>query len=545
MAEYVRIREAGSSRLGDDNGHDFARHRDSFEHEDLPLHEKELDEKPAATTHETDDASDSDDSDLEDIIDVEKQSSADMPKWTRYNTYGSLVKSWCVTALPRFCQSGGLRLKGEPHPTAWLDALRGYAAWIVFQYHAFNTYDPSWRRQPFVSILFAGPGMVALFFVISGYVLSYSLLKQIRNRQSAGMLESLASSTFRRYLRLYVSSIVATVFAFILIRLGWYNPFGIYVPSFLGQVGHWLFDTIIFINPFGDIRGWYHRGTQDSNYLSTLWTIPVEFRGSMILFGFCAAVCKLTTPWRMALTWLVILLCYVWNSVFVAEFLYGLFVADLSLLRNPDRLRRPAATEALSSPLPSRVFVMETAAHAPRFWKWNWSLNRTPRSRIAANVGYSLLFLLGIFLLGEPDGIDLGVWGQFPWRFLKSFIPFYYTNGAEAYWYLSVGGFFLVLAIDSFPALQRPLMYGFSQYVGDLSFGIYVLHPPVTIAFYHGLMEPWRVKHLGSSPLAFIPGFIALTLMVFILADYFSRLDKKVVRLGRWLQAKLFRKWDC
>ncbi|EXJ88639.1 hypothetical protein A1O1_05570 [Capronia coronata CBS 617.96] len=586
MAEYTRIGEAGSSHRPDvgDEYNNVDRH-DSFEHEDLPLHEQELDEKHLATIAEDGDLSDPDsDSELDDILDVEKQNrplqgeqeqerprSRLMPKWKQYKTYGSLVKSWCIVALPRFCQPGGLRLKKEPYPTAWLDALRGYAAWIVFQYHCFNTYDPSWRRQPFVSVLFAGPGMVALFFVISGYVLSYGLLKHMRTRQSSGMLDSLASATFRRYMRLYASSVVATMFAFVLVRLHLYNGRGLWVPTFFGQVRDWLWNTIFFINPLGDVRGWYHEGTQNSNYEGALWTIPVEFRGSMILFGFCAAVCKLRTPWRMGLTWLIIVLCYLWNTVYVAEFLYGMFVADLSLLRNPDRVRRPGAP---LPPLPTSHAPVESAglaAAAPhtrtgslRKWSWrnwsgNWSLvnrkedNNRKRNhhqsgrlpRILKNIGYMLLFLLGIFLLGQPDGTDLGVWGQFPWQFLKSFIPIWYTDGAEYYFYLSMGAFCLLLALDSLPFLQRPLMCGFSQYVGDLSFGIYALHPPLTWAFYIGFADPMRAKYLGDSPLAYIPGYISMTLLVFTAADYFTRLDKKIVRLGRWIQVKLFRKWGC
>ncbi|EHY59456.1 hypothetical protein HRR83_001270 [Exophiala dermatitidis] len=547
MAEYTRLVGSTSPRLSGDYHRDHDHDADAFEHDNLAFHDTELDEKqkPLSTVVIKEGTSASDlDTDPEDNLDVEKQHqqrqeerSSPVPKWKQYKTYSSLMKSWCIAALPTFCQPGGLRRKGQLRPTAWLDALRGYAAWIVFHYHCFNSYSPSWRRQPFISFFWAGPGMVALFFVISGYVLSYSLLKQMRRRQSTAMLESLASSSFRRYIRLYASSVVATMFPLMLVRLRLYNGAGsLHVPTFFGQVGDWLYNNLYFINPFADIRGWYHQGTIDSKYLGTLWTIPVEFRGSMILFGFCAAVCKLTTPWRMGLTWLIIILSYVWNTVFVAEFLFGMFVADVSLSRNPDLVRR--------QPLPT-THTAPAGTTRDRVDRWvEKSTRRQKALRIARNVGYVLLFILGVFFLGQPDGVDLGVWGNFPWQFLKSFIPPYYGNGSEYYFYLSMGGFFLLLALDSLPILQLPLNWGFSQYVGELSFGIYALHPPLTFAFFRDRMEPWRAKHLGDSPLAFIPGYILMTLLVFITADYFTRLDKKVVKGGRWLQSKLFRTWD-
>jgi peptidoglycan/LPS O-acetylase OafA/YrhL len=80
--------------------------------------------------------------------------------------------------------------------------------------------------------------------------------------------------------------------------------------------------------------------------------------------------------------------------------------------------------------------------------------------------------------------------------------------------------------------------------VGELSFGIYALHVPLTFGFYRGWLEPLRAVFLGNSALAYIPGFLIMTFVVFVAADYFGRLDKRVVRLGRWLQEKTFTQWE-
>ena len=172
------------------------------------------------------------------------------------------------------------------------------------------------------------------------------------------------------------------------------------------------------------------------------------------------------------------------------------------------------------------------------------SLSDTPSPRrqpLYSKIIYSIIFIIAIFLLGQPDHTELGVWGDFPWLFLKSFIPSYYGFSPGIFFWLSIGSFLLVLSLDSFRPLQVPLEWGFSQYVGELSFGIYALHPPLTFSFLRGFADPMQIKYLGTSPWAYLPGFIVMNLLVFTAADYFSRVDKKVVAAGRWLQNKAFR----
>lgn len=512
MADYQPVPHAeGSSKLGDED--DFG--------DDIPLQDRGYDDACTGS-------SDLDDkSEAADDVENEKPQSHPVPKWKQLGTYtnGSLIKSYCIAALPRFCQPRGLRGKGKLHPTSYLDALRGYAAFIVFIFHTFNTNDPSWRRQPFVSIIFAGTGMVALFYVISGFVLSYSLLRNIRRQQSAPTLDSLASATYRRYIRLYGSTVLAIFVALVLIRLGWYNgPYDdLYIPSLWAQIKDWLLDTTFYCNPFADIPGFYHGGVFDTKYLPTMWTIPVEFRGSIIVFSLCAAICKLSTRSRMIVCWLVICLGYYWNALYVSQFVYGVFLADRSLGRHPERLLSPAELPT------TQEMPLEEESKKQSVW---------------SKIGYCLVFILAIFLLGQPDHNDLGIWGDFPWAFLKSYIPWYYDAPSGQYWYLSMGAFLLVLSLDSYPTLHRPLEWGFSQYIGDLSFGIYALHPPLYFTFYRVWEEPMREKYLGHSPMAFIPGVLLTSLMVFVSADYFDRLDKRVVRLGKWLQGRTFRKWE-
>src|ERR1700760_339690 len=70
--------------------------------------------------------------------------------------------------------------------------------------------------------------MVAIFFVISGYVLSYRSLKLAREGKPIQLLDSLASSVFRRWLRLHLPVLDSTFTAFLLTRYSLWSdmPYG-------------------------------------------------------------------------------------------------------------------------------------------------------------------------------------------------------------------------------------------------------------------------------------------------------------------------------
>lgn len=208
MAGYHPLWESGSSldRTNDDGFGD-----------DVPLHRRKLGESHNVWVDDNDD-----NLDTAHDVEAEKQLPQIVPKWKQYKTFSSLTKSSCIAVLPRFCRPQALKVRGKPHPTSYLEALRGYAAFTVYVCHmvTFNAYNPSYRRQPFLLILFAGPGMVALFYVISGCALSYSLLKNIRRQESASTFEGLVSSTFRRYYRLYGSTVLAIFISLVMVRVG-------------------------------------------------------------------------------------------------------------------------------------------------------------------------------------------------------------------------------------------------------------------------------------------------------------------------------------
>ncbi|KAK1985909.1 hypothetical protein LZ30DRAFT_336191 [Colletotrichum cereale] len=118
------------------------------------------------------------------------------------------------------------------------------------------------------------------------------LIRLIHNDQ---VLSALDGSSFRRPLRLYMSILVLTFIIALIVYGGYYicNPAGAGSPlreSTLGQqLRYWVWANIDLMNPFRFIDvGCDNMRGKDLN--DHLWTIPVEFRGSMLVVARLYAV---------------------------------------------------------------------------------------------------------------------------------------------------------------------------------------------------------------------------------------------------------------
>jgi peptidoglycan/LPS O-acetylase OafA/YrhL len=121
----------------------------------------------------------------------------------------------------------------------WLDGLRGIAAIIVVLCHffireidmPFHSYfdEPAAQNRRIIQLApfrlwIAGPAMVLLFFVISGWSISIRLV-QLRGpgQPGIGFYRALASSAFRRFARLYIPLFMVGVVTHNLWYLGFYT----------------------------------------------------------------------------------------------------------------------------------------------------------------------------------------------------------------------------------------------------------------------------------------------------------------------------------
>jgi hypothetical protein len=116
--------------------------------------------------------------------------------------------------------------------TAWLDGLRGVASLCVVFHHTIiheypralkgwnGTTQNMFIQLPWVRLFLAGHPMVAIFFVVSGFSLSYGPLKRIRANDFSGLASSLSSSVLRRPFRLYLPCIPVTFVTMLTVYFG-------------------------------------------------------------------------------------------------------------------------------------------------------------------------------------------------------------------------------------------------------------------------------------------------------------------------------------
>lgn len=121
------------------------------------------------------------------------------------------------------------------HPTAYLDGMRGLGALAVFFCHysyqcffiaesyGYGDKNWSWLKLPILRLFYQGQPAVCIFFVISGYVLSYRPLKLMRSRKPVEIFEALSSLVFRRAFRLFLPAVVSSFIVLCLVRLGAYD----------------------------------------------------------------------------------------------------------------------------------------------------------------------------------------------------------------------------------------------------------------------------------------------------------------------------------
>lgn len=213
-----------------------------------------------------------------------------------------LTRQALFLLLPSFVQNS-IRPSLQPdsgkplHPTAWLDGMRGLAALFVFMQHlsypihdVFSAWTPEqdynhFLRLPLIRFFYDGAFMVAIFFVLSGYALSYKPVKQMRNAETDALVQTLSSSVFRRAVRLYLPCFASTLLIVLSLRLGLYEwtraiandpvrlPASreIHFPRTKTtgeQMLNWARTMLVFVNPFNPVRI-----ALDTH----LWTIPIEF----------------------------------------------------------------------------------------------------------------------------------------------------------------------------------------------------------------------------------------------------------------------------
>jgi len=488
---------------------------------------------------------------------------------TRRGLFSLFIRIAKALFLPSFLQQHyPPKPRRKLHPTSYLDGLRGVAAFIVFIDHFIvhwyenikNGYlatpkDAYLIQLPFLRLLYSGRASVGVFFVISGFVLSYKPLLHIRSSQPISILQILSSSVLRRSLRLYLPILAGTCISAILAYRGAYldvpsraEPIPPKLPTIVLQYQDWLKSVYVLLYPFNIVNP---NSPYSPPYNGHLWTIPIEFYGSMVVFTVLLMLSLVKNSIRMlVVSWLAL-----WSlrkqrwDVFL--FLSGTLLAELHFINSL------APTLPFSEPVsePSSILSHPYARPVRISIKLAQYIFHQFRTSIVAIILFTSLYLLSY----PGDGPSPGLYhaALVPWT------PEAYTTiwyGHERF-YLSLGSPLLLLALLLSPRLQAPFNYAFPQYLGDISYSLYIVHGMVLFTLGTNLMQRWtgavgtltineagaRVVVAAVAPSAqytkaFLVCVVSNTVTVVWCADVFWRVvDSRCVRIARGIEGMVKR----
>ncbi|KAK6864844.1 hypothetical protein PG990_005716 [Apiospora arundinis] len=470
-----------------------------------------------------------------------------------------LAPSFMTPLVQKVCgvrrRSSGSMTKAGPRPlssTAYLDGVRGVAALIVYVFHWSYLWFPFLRRgwhsssasgvsetdglflqRPVVRALHSGRASVTVFFVVSGYVLAVKTLTMIHRGQPDRALDSLAGSLFRRPLRLYLPIVVATLINLVLVRCGGgaafqKDPTGAGGPprgeTLRKQLRHWWAHTVHLVNPFRNIDG--RANLYSPPYNGHLWTIPIEFKGSLLVFVLLLAFMKAKRWLHMSVTlgfacWLAQL-----GDLDMALFCSGLFLAELFIIWPP--AGKAGENESNVTTIDKRPRrPLRVLRHILTFW----------------------LFICALHLLSYPENGGPKSPG---FRKLSLAVPVFYRGREELiqWFWNSIGSVLFILALmyspplssrrsgsvplaaytshkptlpittgealgaasgsiddahrsekrqqQQEPLLQRPFTTAFAQYLGRISYALYLAHGTVNHTIGTRFLNPAWKAWLGA-----------------------------------------------
>lgn len=189
-----------------------------------------------------------------------------------------------------------------------IEGIRGVACLMVIFSHLALIFYPGLHEKELIknqielsifnsplSFFYSGTAAVFIFFVLSGYILTYGVMK------NSDVLLSISTMTICRYFRLAIPVVASCILSFLVIKYSsvdtsklstWISLYGNFEPTISGAIYSGLIET-------------FFRG--GSAYNHVLWTMKIEFIGSLIIFFYCAVSSKIEKKNSIALAFSIVI----------------------------------------------------------------------------------------------------------------------------------------------------------------------------------------------------------------------------------------------
>ncbi|EGG03229.1 uncharacterized protein MELLADRAFT_90230 [Melampsora larici-populina 98AG31] len=405
----------------------------------------------------------------------------------------------------------------------WANGLRGLAAFLVMIHHsiaAFNLEatvalkDPDgtvhFWQWPILRAAISSDFLVQVFFVLSGYVLSYRPLYRLSKRPQKveSVHSSLASACLRRIFRLLPPPVTAVMISHIILLGGGFDMARAKevcsswtkdtVPRWI--TSNWREQTLEALKSMVAI--WYEERTK-SEYDAVLWTMPEELRGSMYIYLFLLATSSLKRRFRVILALALALVNLLMKKLSILPFISGIFMAELHISQSERR--------------------------------------GSPINRILVYLGRLAIFItlmIGLFFGSIPGypttEMKSTAWSSAMFRVMSRLYS--QDEPQVKALYTLMGSTLAVFAISQWSCAKKLLSTRSLQFLGRISFSLYVIHVPLLLS--GGISLVWNFRHSGVSNtlsvFLMLPFWIGTVIIVSLIMTKY--IDEKAVTFSHTLE---------
>lgn len=456
---------------------------------------------------------------------------------------------------------------------AYPDGLRGVAAFFVVIHHSSllwwtweihkgwgvespaNNWLALFIRLPIIRLAISGLPNVCVFFVISGYAISHKPLRLIRQGHFSAVAETLSSSIFRRHSRLFMPAAIITFCTAVMAQIdrNWFinSNLATAVPqriilskdTLYEQLEVWWAMELNHTKPLNHgIAQEAMANVFNDAYDFNLWTLPIEFASSMVIFLILVAFSRLRSRARMLFVFVALVYVeyyFVLWAIFL--FLGGMLICDLRLELDGRGPSAPGPNGGGGGIRPT--FLLPRWARGPngsvlKEGAPGSATKRVGRSNVHYACGFAAL-TFSLWLLSTPE-VTMG--GKESWTYAtmtSSVIKPY-----DDFVFIPLGAILLVLTIDQVSFIQGFFTSRLAQYLGRISYSLYLVHGPLLWSLGIKMGRMMLTVTGWGTPLRYclgvLMGMFLWLLVVIYIADLTHRyIDEQCVAFGKWVYNKL------